>query len=50
MLAKIELKNLQMNKLEIKKQFLAIDILLIINDAIYIRIKDKIFTSERKNL
>lgn len=46
---KIGLKYLQIKKLKIEKQILAMDILLIINDNIYIIIEDKTFTSERKN-
>lgn len=48
-LEKIEIKNLEINSLEVKKQFMAIDILLILNDKIYIIIEDKTFTSEREN-
>ena len=46
---KVGLKNLQVKKLKLEKQVLAIDILLIINDSIYIIIEDKTFTSEREN-
>ncbi|MGL5904036.1 MAG: PD-(D/E)XK nuclease family protein [Cetobacterium sp.] len=48
-LEKLEIKNLQINSLEVKKQHMSIDILLIINKSIYIIIEDKTFTSEREN-
>lgn len=40
--------NMEVKKLEIKKQYNNIDILLILNDEYYIIIEDKTFTSERK--
>ncbi|MGL6024897.1 MAG: PD-(D/E)XK nuclease family protein [Cetobacterium sp.] len=46
---KLSIDNIEINSLEIKKQFMAIDILLIINENIYIIIEDKTFTSEREN-
>lgn len=48
-LKKIGLEDFKINTLEVKKQFMAIDILVIINNSIYVIIEDKIFTSERKN-
>lgn len=39
--------NIEPKKLEIKRQYLNIDILLIINDSIYIIIEDKIHATER---
>lgn len=44
---KVGLKNLVVESLEIRQQFLLIDILLIINDSIYIIIENKTNTSER---
>lgn len=40
--------NMEVKKLEMKKQYNNIDILLILNDEYYIIIEDKTFTSERK--
>lgn len=40
--------DIEIKKLEIKKQYSNIDILLILNDEYYIIIEDKTFTSERK--
>lgn len=40
--------DIEVKKLEIKKQYNNIDILLILNDEYYIIIEDKTFTSERK--
>ena len=39
--------NIEPKKLEIKKQYLNIDIFLIVNDSIYIIIEDKIHATER---
>ncbi|MGL5797916.1 MAG: PD-(D/E)XK nuclease family protein, partial [Cetobacterium sp.] len=44
---KVGLKNLVVESLEIRQQFLLIDILLIVNDSIYIIIENKTNTSER---
>ncbi|MGL4946425.1 MAG: PD-(D/E)XK nuclease family protein [Cetobacterium sp.] len=46
---KLNIENIKINSLKIKKQYMAIDILLIINESIYIIIEDKTFTSERQN-
>ncbi len=46
---KIEIKNLEINSLKVEKQFMKMDVLLILNEEIYIIIEDKTFTSERKN-
>lgn len=40
--------DIEIKKLEIRKQFYFIDILLIINDEYYIIVEDKTFTDERK--
>lgn len=49
LLKKLGIQNLKINSLEVKKQHMSIDILLIINKSIYIIIEDKTFTSEREN-
>lgn len=46
---KLGIEKIEINSLEIKKQFMGIDILLIINENLYIIIEDKTFTSEREN-
>ncbi|MGL6024229.1 MAG: PD-(D/E)XK nuclease family protein, partial [Cetobacterium sp.] len=46
---KLNIENIKINSLKIEKQYMAIDILLIINESIYIIIEDKTFTSERQN-
>lgn len=42
------LENIKLEKLEIKKQFYGIDILLIINERNFIIIEDKTYTNERE--
>lgn len=48
-LKKIGLEDLKIEKIDFKKQYMSIDVLIIINDELYIIIEDKTFTSQGKN-